>query len=309
VAYIKGVDVASYQSTDYSLNGLDFAFVKATQGTSYTNPKMLDQAQHARSAGLVVGFYHFLTRGRITDQAAYFVDHAPDQAGDILACDWESAPDGTYPSNAEKDAFIRELKRLRPFARVVLYCNRSFWTTRDTTSYVGDGLWIADPSGPAGSPNVQHPWTFHQYATISGIDHDLANFQTRDTLRKWARGLLPPAETGGPVSLTAQQVHDAVWELDQTPAPDDAPDRTKNPTWQAQSFLRDIDNRLRAVQDQLDLVRAQVAANQVGLTTALAKLAALSDSLAQLDVSNATATLRKQLDSITITLHTEENPS
>ena len=32
---VHGIDVASYQSGDYSTSGLDFVFVKATEGSSY----------------------------------------------------------------------------------------------------------------------------------------------------------------------------------------------------------------------------------------------------------------------------------
>lgn len=35
---VKGVDVSSYQSSSFSTKDLDFAIVKATEGTSYLNP-------------------------------------------------------------------------------------------------------------------------------------------------------------------------------------------------------------------------------------------------------------------------------
>ncbi|MFK0296676.1 GH25 family lysozyme, partial [Streptomyces sp. NPDC090442] len=57
---VRGVDVSSYQSAAYSTTGLDFAFIKATEGTSYINPRQSAQAAQARRNGLVVGFYHFL---------------------------------------------------------------------------------------------------------------------------------------------------------------------------------------------------------------------------------------------------------
>lgn len=288
---IKGIDVASYQSATYSTAGLDFVFVKATQSTNYTNPKMAAQAKRARDAGLVVGYYHFLVKGHPKDQAAYFVAQAGERAGDILACDWESNTNGTYPSNAEKDTFIREVKRLRPQCRVVLYCNRSFWTTRDTTSYAGDGLWIADPDRPAGSPNIKHPWTFHQYSSAGGIDRNVGNFPTRAALKKWADGAMPappskpapntPSNGDSTVPLTAQQVHDAVWTLDQIAAPDTAPDRKTNPTWQAQSWLKDTGNGVRALRVELGAVKAQAADNGRALGAVLARLDALTAIVVQ----------------------------
>ncbi len=191
---VKGIDVASYQSSTPGTSGLSFLFTKATQGTNYVNPRMASQASTARKAGLVVGFYHFLVTGNIQKQAEYFVTKAASQEHDVLACDWENDPaTGKHASCAEKDAFIKAVKKLRPTHKVVLYCNLSFWKSIDTTSYAGDGLWIADPSAAAGHPRVTHSWVFHQYG-ISGTDVEVANFSSKAALAKWAGGAasVPP---------------------------------------------------------------------------------------------------------------------
>lgn len=60
---VKGIDVSSNNSNNYSTQGLDFVIVKATEGRTFTNPKQHDQAKRAREAGLVLGFYHFLWPG------------------------------------------------------------------------------------------------------------------------------------------------------------------------------------------------------------------------------------------------------
>ncbi|MFI9243090.1 GH25 family lysozyme [Streptomyces sp. NPDC053086] len=183
---LHGIDVSAYQSTSYDTDGLSFAFVKATEGRSYANPRLTAQTKTARDAGLVVGFYHFLWPGDLTAQADYFLRHAPDRPGDLLAVDWELTGDGTHASNAEKDRFIRTLRERRPDNRVVLYCNRSFWLTVDTTSYAGDGLWIADYV-TAGKPRIKAKWLFHQYAS-EPHDKDVANFASRAALKQWAGG-------------------------------------------------------------------------------------------------------------------------
>lgn len=197
---VKGIDVASYQSATPSVKGLAFLFTKATQSTNYVNPRMASQASAARKAGLVVGFYHFLVTGNIQKQAEYFVAKAASQPGDVLACDWETDPStGHHASNAEKDAFIKAVKKLRPDHKVVLYCNLSFWKGIDTTSYCGDGLWIADPNAAAGHPRVEHAWTFHQYG-ISGTDVDVANFADLAALKKWAGGGSTPTPAPTPAT-------------------------------------------------------------------------------------------------------------
>ncbi|MGX9921797.1 LysM peptidoglycan-binding domain-containing protein [Streptomyces sp. NPDC002248] len=183
---IKGQDWASYQPASPSTSGLDFALIKATEGTTYTNPRMNGQAATARAAGLVTGFYHFLLPGNVQAQAEYFVRQAASQEYDLLVCDWESSAHGS-PSCAEKDAFLKAVQKLRGSNhRVLLYCNRDFWVNRDTTSFAADGLWIAEYNGRPGKPSIKAPWVIHQY-TSSPVDTNVANFGSRAELRAWAR--------------------------------------------------------------------------------------------------------------------------
>ncbi|MFY4717484.1 glycoside hydrolase family 25 protein [Streptomyces sp. LaBMicrA B280] len=183
---LHGIDVSSFQSTSYDTDGLSFVFMKATEGRSYVNPRLTAQTKTGRDAGLVVGFYHFLWPGNLTAQADYFLQHAPERAGDILAVDWEPTSDGTHASNADKDSFIRKLKQLRPHNKVVLYTNRDFWLNIDRTSYAGDGLWIADYV-TAGKPRIKAKWRFHQYAS-QPHDKDVADFASTAALKEWAGG-------------------------------------------------------------------------------------------------------------------------
>ncbi|MES4892805.1 glycoside hydrolase family 25 protein [Streptomyces sp. NPDC096012] len=181
---LHGIDVSAYQSSSYGTDGLSFVFIKATEGRSYVNPRLAAQTKHGRDAGLVVGFYHFLWPGHIDEQAEYFVSHAPEKAGDLLAVDWETTGDGTRAGNAEKDQFIRKVKQLRPHHRVLLYTNRDFWLNVDVTSYAGDGLWIADYVS-AGKPRIKAKWRFHQYSS-EPHDKDVADFAGKSALRAWA---------------------------------------------------------------------------------------------------------------------------
>lgn len=202
---INGIDVASYQPDVYSTSGLDFVFVKATEGTSYVNPRMARQAATARTAGLALGFYHFLHPGNIKAQAAYFVDRCASLEGDMLVCDWETTGTGGRPTNAEKDQFIQEVKRLRPGHKVGLYCNRDYWLNRDRTSYAGDFLWIADPGPKAGAPRIKAKWLIHQHSITGGTDRNVADFASRAAMRSWAGYPKAPAPKPEPKPKTIEQ--------------------------------------------------------------------------------------------------------
>jgi GH25 family lysozyme M1 (1,4-beta-N-acetylmuramidase) len=179
---VLGVDVSGYQPVAFATKGLSFAFVKATEGTSYVNPHYAGQVAHSRAAGLVVGHYHFGKNGGAAE-ADYFLKHATLHAGDMLAFDWETSG----VSQAERDAFIDRVKAKAPGHRVLLYCNTDYWKNRDSDNGGhADGLWIADPNHPAGKPNIKHAWLIHQYSWAGGIDRNVANFKDAAALRAWA---------------------------------------------------------------------------------------------------------------------------
>ncbi|WP_329129719.1 GH25 family lysozyme [Streptomyces sp. NBC_01476] len=187
---VNGIDVASYQDTAYATSGLGFVIVKATEGTSYVNPKHAAQIATGRQHGLVIGHYHFARPGSVSAQVSYFLQHAAPKAGDILAFDWED----TGVPDEDKDAWIKQAQKAAPGHRVLLYCNRDFWLNRDHTSFAGDGLWIADPGAPAGKPRVEHAWLIHQYSEAGGIDHDVADFAGKAAMQTWAgKGAGAPA--------------------------------------------------------------------------------------------------------------------
>lgn len=186
-----GVDVSSYQPSNYSTAGLSFAIVKATEYTSYVNPEYAAQVATARDAGLLVGHYHFARSTDSAAEAAYFAAHASVQPGDLIALDWEVST----VTPAARDTWLRDVKARFPHNRVVLYCDVNYWDTLDTEHYAADGLWIADYSNPAGHPNVAQPWVIHQYSSAGGIDHNIAVFGTIAEMRAWADGLDAPVPT------------------------------------------------------------------------------------------------------------------
>lgn len=193
---VKGQDWASYQSSTPSTSGLSFAFIKATEGTSYINPRMVAQAAHARAAGLIVGFYHFARPGNMKAQAAYFVDKAVSVEGDPLFLDWEDSG----VSSADKDAFLAEVTRLRGDThRVGLYCNQNFWLNREHGGNAGEALWIADYV-TAGKPRIKADWLFHQY-TSTPVDTNTADFKDKAALKAWAmKGSTPSAPPKPPAA-------------------------------------------------------------------------------------------------------------
>ncbi|SES03213.1 glycoside hydrolase family 25 protein [Streptomyces qinglanensis] len=264
---IKGIDVSSYQPERYGTRGLDFAIIKITEGTSYTNPKWVAQRQTGRDAGLVTGFYHFVRPGSMKAQADYFLSKINLRAGDILVLDWEDPG----VSSADKDAWIKYVQGKAPGHRVLLYCNVDYWKNRDKSSFAGDGLWIAQYNGHAGSPSIQAPWLIHQY-TSTPIDTNLARFADRAAMKAWATsGSGSTPEDDMP---TQKELYEGAWELDgEMTVPWGS---ETNPTWKPKSVLIHVGEVARETRGRvkgLESAVAELAAKGAARDAVLAKLA------------------------------------
>jgi GH25 family lysozyme M1 (1,4-beta-N-acetylmuramidase) len=304
---IYGLDVSSFQSTTVpsrtpsDSKPVDFCFIKATQGTSYVNPRMAAQAESARNQGMVVGFYHFLERGNINAQVDYFLQHAVSVEGDLFAIDWETDPaTSTHPTNAEKDAAIKRVQALRPTHRCLLYCNTSFWKQIDTTSFAGDGLWIATAGYAAGSPPVISAWAMHQYSTAGSYDHDVAQFSSRADLRAWAEeGVADVALSDADKAWILANVPKAVLTADNIlVSPADASDHATNAYWPLQHYLQDMLPRLRAGSKSLADILAQAKANGAALTE-------VKTVLASLDLSQVPAEVAAKIEALKLVVTVE----
>jgi hypothetical protein len=75
-----------------------------------------------------------------------------------------------------------------------------------------------------------------------------------------ATGQTNPPEEDPMAGITKQDIYDAVWKTDQIAGPSDAPDAATNPTWQPQSWLKDIGTRVRAIQATESAQSAAIAA-------------------------------------------------
>ncbi|WP_329562582.1 GH25 family lysozyme [Kitasatospora sp. NBC_01266] len=221
---IYGQDWASYQSATPDTTGLSFAFVKVSQGLTYTNPEWTTQRDHARAAGLVVGYYHYPEMANSAQQEAdRFLSLAQPPNGELVCLDWEGYDSANESVDhaaqvAYKDAWLRYVKGRLPHNPVGLYCNTEYWQSIDTTGYFQDYLWIATDGLPAGQPGISANWLFHQYADSGGADQDYCHLGSTGELRSWAASFAPapapaPAPAGPPwpgeyLRLQSPMLHD-----------------------------------------------------------------------------------------------------
>ena len=157
----KGVDLASYQGniTSQELEalraaGVEFAYVKFTQGTDYINPFAAQQVKALRSAGIHVGGYHFLDVTKsIGEEAQYFVAAASALGGSDLplALDSEEPAGAGWQDLASKMvAFAMQIENEPLVVRSPLsafYVNLNFYENLAPHGFPwGRLVWLADPN-------------------------------------------------------------------------------------------------------------------------------------------------------------------
>ncbi|OLR90876.1 lysozyme [Actinokineospora bangkokensis] len=193
-ASVEGIDVASYQgNVDWAGQwgaGKRFAYVKATEGTGYTNPYFAQQYNGSYNIGMIRGAYHFALPGSSSGatQANYFVDHGGGWSRDGKTlpgvADLEYNPYGATCyglSQASMAAWIRDFAntyRSRTGRDAVFYTSTSWWSQCvGTAQSFGstNPLWVARYSSTVGTlPSGWGYYTFWQYSSTP-IDQDRFN--------------------------------------------------------------------------------------------------------------------------------------
>jgi GH25 family lysozyme M1 (1,4-beta-N-acetylmuramidase) len=129
-----GVDMSRYQGTfnpDAAVPGLlDFAIIKATEGTTYKDPEF-ENFYPGISKLTAQGAYHYLKSGLSSaSQANWFLDTIAGKKFHMLVIDFEGY------GNVMDDAFVRVLfdvlsrvSMARPEAKTILYTNPNIYNT------------------------------------------------------------------------------------------------------------------------------------------------------------------------------------
>lgn len=207
-ATVRGMDVSSYQgnvnwSTAYS-NGARFAYVKATEATTYTSAYFTQQYNGSYNAGMIRGAYHFAVPSSSggAAQADYFVAHGGgwSKDGKTLppALDIEYNPYGAECYGLSKAsmtswilAFSNEV-HAKTSRWPTIYTTTDWWSTcvGNSDFHTTNPLWVARYSSSVGSlPYNWSIWTFWQFADSGTFPGDQDTFNgAMDRLQALANG-------------------------------------------------------------------------------------------------------------------------
>lgn len=192
-ATVPGIDVSGHQGnvnwTDNWNQGIRFAYVKATEGTSYTNPYFPQQYNGSHQAGMIRGAYHFAVPNDSSGaaQANYFLAHGGGWSADGRtlpgALDMEYNPYGGGDcyglSKTSMTAWIRDFSNAyhrKTGKWPTIYTSTSWWSKCVSGGFRSTNpLWVARYASSVGP--LPYDWDLHtiwQYSS-SPIDQDSFN--------------------------------------------------------------------------------------------------------------------------------------
>lgn len=174
---VHGSDVSRYQtSVDWKTarqNGVNFVFVKATEGADDVDPMFRDHWRGARSAGIASGAYHFwyhCATGKA--QAQNFIARVPRAAGalpPVLDLEWTPFSP-TCTRRPPQDELLREaqdfINRVAAHygQRPLAYVSPDIFEARELWRLKGVDFWVRSVANHPSKVYPNLPWTFWQYS-------------------------------------------------------------------------------------------------------------------------------------------------
>jgi GH25 family lysozyme M1 (1,4-beta-N-acetylmuramidase) len=208
-----GVDVSHWQGRmDWSMaavNGVHFAFMKASEGKTFADSQFATSWQNARTAGILRGAYHFYRFAYSPiEQADHFLEVVGTDLGELpLVVDVEDTKNNKSQTNTANDLkkcleYLEQQTGRRP----IIYTAAWWWNPHVGVAGWENGypLWVANYTS-ADSPTMPRAWQtwlFWQFTSTGGgnlygttgsnIDQNWFNGSFSD-LQAYANSLPAPA--------------------------------------------------------------------------------------------------------------------
>ncbi len=177
---VRGIDVSAHNGLmnldAAASDGVEFIFIKATEGVSFVDENFKINYRKAQHAGLKIGAYHFFRFDKDgVEQAMHFlrvIDNRRYELGLAIDVEQQGNPENIDPALVvERLSAMVEYLNLKGY-HVMLYTNRDGYEKFLMETFPGYPLWICSFS--------EHPidadWTFWQYnhhGAVKGIRGDV----------------------------------------------------------------------------------------------------------------------------------------
>lgn len=174
---VSGIDISAHNGdTDLKKaagDGIDFVWIKATEGVTFKDKKFTDNYDKAGEAGLARGAYHFFRFDKDgVEQAINLLETIGDRKLELgVAIDIETSGN---PGDIDIDIVKEKISAMVDYLNLrgiapTLYCNKKDYYQYLSDSFPGNSLWICSFS----EDPISADWTFWQYnhkGNVKGIN-------------------------------------------------------------------------------------------------------------------------------------------
>ncbi|UWQ90211.1 glycoside hydrolase family 25 protein [Rhodobacteraceae bacterium M382] len=200
---VHGIDVARFQPqvdwTQARKAGIDFAFIKATEGGDFLDPMFKSHWRGAGRARILRGAYHFFYFCRpAADQARWFIRNVPKTRGmlpPVLDMEWNpfsptctKRPHGSVVRR-EAQIFLDMIER-HYGQRPILYTTPEFYRQTDIGKLKNTEFWVRSTAKTPDRAYPKQNWHFWQYSStgiVPGIEGDVDLNAFGGSKRQWKR--------------------------------------------------------------------------------------------------------------------------
>lgn len=208
---VDGIDVSKYQGPiDWAAvraDGVDFVYIKATEGGDRVDDLFRQHWDGARAAGVAHGAYHFWYHCRPgIEQARWFIANVPkDDTALPAVLDMEWTPfSPTCTERPESPVLHAEMRDFLTAVeahygkRPMIYTSVDFHADRMVGAFTDHHIWVRSV---AGHPRTRygdrkwHVWQYTATGSVAGVTGEVDRnifFGSADQFRLFHAGQLPP---------------------------------------------------------------------------------------------------------------------
>ncbi len=179
---IQGIDVSKYQGdVDWQAvagSGVQFAWIKATEGGDYLDEKFRQNWELSRTAGIRRGAYHFVYWCRpAREQAAWFLANVPNDPAalpPVLDVEWNPTS-RTCPGKISREAALADMKVIleameRAYGkRPVIYTSVDFHRDVLQGEFMDYPMWVRSVKAYPAVRYGDRRWHFWQHTATGQV--------------------------------------------------------------------------------------------------------------------------------------------
>ena len=171
---IRGADVSVWQGEiDWQTfgEGMDFVFIKATEGSGHIDARFRYNLEQARKQGIPCGAYHFFSYDSAgASQAENFISAVPvyeDMLPPVIDVEFYGDKEKHLPEKAEVTAQLSDMIEALSahYGKTpIIYATKKFYDLYVAGEFLGCPVWIREVT-PTACPVLSdgREWTFWQY--------------------------------------------------------------------------------------------------------------------------------------------------